>query len=65
MDLHTMRRVPTRCHLKMKLQLSLAQMQLLRKSKKLVDEETRSIVRQMSAEFRQLPNLRSTSLSIH
>jgi hypothetical protein len=49
----------------MKLQLSLAQMQLLRKSKKLVDEETRSIVRQMSAEFRQLPNLRSTSLSTH
>jgi DNA-directed RNA polymerase subunit H (RpoH/RPB5) len=49
----------------MKSQLSLAQMQLLRKSKKLVDEETRSIVRQMSAEFRQLPNLRSTSLSIH
>jgi DNA-directed RNA polymerase subunit H (RpoH/RPB5) len=49
----------------MKSQLSLAQMQLLRKSKKLADEETRSIVHQMSAEFRQLPNLRSTSLSIH
>jgi hypothetical protein len=60
-----MLRVPTRCHLKMKAQLSLAQMQLPRKSKKLVDEETRSIVRQMSAEFRQLPNLRLTSLSIH
>jgi hypothetical protein len=60
-----MRRVPTRCHLKMKSQLSLAQMQLPRKSKKLADEETRSIVHQMLAEFRQLPNLRSTSLSIH
>jgi hypothetical protein len=60
-----MRRVPTRCHLKTKSQLSLAQMQLPRKIKKLADEETRSIVRQMSAEFRQLPNLRSTSLSIH
>jgi hypothetical protein len=65
MDLHTMRRVPMRCHLKMKSQLPLAQMQLPQKSKKLADEETRSIVHQMSAEFRQLPNLRSTSLSIH
>jgi hypothetical protein len=60
-----MRQVPTRCYLKMKSQLSLAQMQPPRKSKKLVDEETRNIVRQMSAEFRQLPTLRSTSLSIH
>jgi hypothetical protein len=60
-----MRRVPMRCHLKTKFQLPLAQMQLPQKSKKLADEETRSIVHQMSAEFRQLPNLRSTSLSIH
>jgi hypothetical protein len=57
----------------MKSQLSLAQTQLSKnlaqhsslELKKLVDEETRSIVRQMSAEFRQLPNLRSTSLSTH
>jgi hypothetical protein len=65
MDLHTMRRGPMRCHLKMKSQLSLAQMQLPRNLQKLDDEETRSTVHQMSAEFRQLPNLRSTSLSTH
>jgi hypothetical protein len=49
----------------MKSRLSLAQMELPRKLKKLADEETRSIARQMSAEFRQLPTLRLTSLSIH
>jgi len=61
-----MRRGPTRCHLKMKPQLSknLAQHSSL-ELKKLVDEETRNIVRQMSAEFRQPPNLSSTSLSTH